>query len=60
MWKHLVNPTIAGFFFALGHFIIYFLSKTRYARSFESFFIDTSDHPTQYSETHSKKRAKPY
>lgn len=40
LWKHLMNPIIAGFFFAVGHFIIYFLSKTKWVRNLESYVID--------------------
>lgn len=42
LWKHTANPLIAGFFFALGHFIVYFLSKTRACKYLESYIIDES------------------
>lgn len=40
LWKHFMNPLIAGFFFALGHFIIYFLTKTKLIKSLESYIIE--------------------
>ena len=43
LWKHISNPMIAGFFFALGHFIIYLLSKTRLMRKLESYIIVDND-----------------
>lgn len=39
LWQHLMNPAIAGIFFAIGHFIFYTISKTKYFRQFESLFI---------------------
>lgn len=61
LWKHTVNPLIAGFFFALGHFIIYFLSKTKFFRHLESYIIDDSKADnTQYVDSNSRKRTKAY
>jgi len=60
LWKHFLIPSIAGFFFALGHFLVYYLSKTKYMKSFESFFIGNRSDTTQYVDSNSKRRAKGY
>lgn len=61
LWKHLVNPLVAGFFFALGHFIIYFLSKTKLLKSLESYIIDdTTPKPLQSIPNHNSKKTKAY
>lgn len=60
IWKYMVTPSIAGFFFALGHFLIYLLSKTKVMRSFESLFIVNRPQTTQYVDSNSNKRVKPY
>lgn len=61
LWKHLLTPSIAGFLFALGHFLIYYVSKTKLIKSFESFLIaNRFDNATQYVDSNSKKRTKAY
>lgn len=61
LWKHMMNPLIAGFFFALGHFIIYFLTKTKLVKSLESYIVeDTTPRITTNLETQNLKKTKAY
>lgn len=61
LWKHLVNPLIAGFFFALGHFIVYFLSKTKFIKSLESYIIaDPALVPTPTLNNKDARKTKAY
>jgi len=39
LWKHLLTPMITGIFFAFGHFLIYYLSKTKWLKSLESYLF---------------------
>ena len=34
LWKNLVNPAIMGLFFALGHFLVYYLTTTKPMQKF--------------------------
>ena len=45
LWQHIVNPTIAGIFFAIGHFLVYYLTTTKPLQNFESFFILKKEKP---------------
>ena len=46
IWKHLLVPGISGFFFAVGQFIIYFLSRTQPALTFEAHLTGKAEKKT--------------
>lgn len=58
IWKHLMNPTIAGFFFAIGHFIIFYLTKLKFFKTLESYIVDTSESKAPIKKKNTNKSEK--